>query len=128
MSRLTVRLPDTLHSQLTHLAESEGISLNHFIVYALTRQVTMAYTVHSIPASEKEEQRQAFAALLQGLGQATSEEIEAAMAEREEVSPETELTPDVVECLRERLGAAPEHRLAGDAPPEPLIRQSVALA
>lgn len=103
MSRLTVRLPDTLHGQLSRLAKSEGVSLNHYIVYTLTRQVTMAYTVHSVPASEKEEQQKGFAALLQGLGQATADEIEAAMADREEVSPEKGLTPDVVERLRERL-------------------------
>ena len=28
MSRLILRLPDTLHQQLIHLAESEGVSLN----------------------------------------------------------------------------------------------------
>ena len=39
MSRLTLRLPETLHQQLCHLAEDEGVSLNQYIVYALTRQV-----------------------------------------------------------------------------------------
>lgn len=37
MSRLTVRLPEALHHQLMCLAESEGVSLNQYIVYALTR-------------------------------------------------------------------------------------------
>ncbi len=27
MSRLTLRLPETLHQQLAHLAENEGVSL-----------------------------------------------------------------------------------------------------
>jgi hypothetical protein len=40
MARLTVRLPDTLHDQLIALARSEGVSLNQFIVYSLSRQVT----------------------------------------------------------------------------------------
>ena len=42
MSRLTLRLPDTLHRQLSKQAEREGISLNQYIVYALTREATLA--------------------------------------------------------------------------------------
>lgn len=51
MSRLTVRLPASLHQSLTQQAEREGVSLNHYIVYALTRTVT---------AVDLEAQRQAF--------------------------------------------------------------------
>ena len=29
MSRLTLRLPETLHQQLIHLAEGEGVSVNY---------------------------------------------------------------------------------------------------
>ena len=35
MSRLTLRLPDTLHKRLSQRANREGISLNQYIVYAL---------------------------------------------------------------------------------------------
>ena len=35
MRRLTLRLPETLHQKLASLAEEEGVSLNHLIVYAL---------------------------------------------------------------------------------------------
>lgn len=45
MGRLTLRLPDTLHQQLVSLAEEEGMSLNQFIVYALTRQVSSISSV-----------------------------------------------------------------------------------
>ncbi len=41
MGRLTVRLPDALHRQLESLAHSEGVSLNQYLVYALTRQATL---------------------------------------------------------------------------------------
>ena len=75
MSRLTVRLPDTLHNQLTVLANHEGVSLNQYIVYALTRQTTMAYVVEAVPEKAVEEQRASFNALLESLGQATFEEI-----------------------------------------------------
>ena len=57
MGRLTVRLPDTLHHQLTNLADKEGVSLNQYIVYALTRQSSLAYVVESVPAEEVEKQR-----------------------------------------------------------------------
>lgn len=51
MSRLTVRLPESLHQRLAQQAEREGVSLNHYIVYTLTRTVT---------AADLEGQRRAF--------------------------------------------------------------------
>ena len=59
MGRLTVRLPDTLHEQLKRIAEHENISMNQYIVYALTRQVMLAYSVHPVPEAEVREQRAA---------------------------------------------------------------------
>jgi hypothetical protein len=103
VSRLTVRLPDTLHRQLTNLADQEGVSLNQYIVYALTRQTTLAYTVQAVPAEEISQQRVSFAALLQSLGQASAEEIDRVLAEREVVEPEAGLTPEIMERLRVRL-------------------------
>ncbi len=41
MGRLTVRLPTALHQQLEVLARNEGVSLNQYMVYALTRQATL---------------------------------------------------------------------------------------
>lgn len=49
MSRLTLRLPQTLHQQLIRLAEAEGISLNQYIVYALTRQAASAEFIGTKP-------------------------------------------------------------------------------
>lgn len=49
MSRLTVRLPNALHIQLDTLARAEGVSLNQYIVYALTRQATI--DIHSLQAN-----------------------------------------------------------------------------
>lgn len=103
MSRLTVRLPDTLHDQLTVLADREGISLNQYIVYALTRQATLAYLVEAVPEGAVAQQQASFTALLESLGQATFEEIETVLAEREEVEPEEGLTPEVTRRLRERI-------------------------
>jgi predicted HicB family RNase H-like nuclease len=51
VSRLTVRLPESLQRRLTQQAEREGVSLNHYVVYSLTRIVT---------AADLESQRRAF--------------------------------------------------------------------
>lgn len=37
MSRLTLRLPESLHHKLARQAKDEGVSLNQMIVYLLTR-------------------------------------------------------------------------------------------
>ncbi|MGJ3249450.1 MAG: YlcI/YnfO family protein [Elainellaceae cyanobacterium] len=108
MSRLTLRLPETLHQQLTNLAESEGVSLNQYIVYALTRQVTRAYSVSSFPEEEVQQQKRIFESLLQDLGKASASEIQATLTEREYVEPEEELTSDVVARLRKRIEASSE--------------------
>ncbi|MBI1924778.1 toxin-antitoxin system HicB family antitoxin [Candidatus Poribacteria bacterium] len=103
MSRLTLRLPETLHSQLKTVAQREGVSLNQYIVYALTRQVTLAYTVQAVPENTVEQQRAQFKELLQNLEQASDAEIKDILAEREIVEPEAELSPDVVARLQKRM-------------------------
>ncbi|MBD2309049.1 toxin-antitoxin system HicB family antitoxin [Chroococcidiopsis sp. FACHB-1243] len=103
MSRLTVRLPETLHHQLVRLAESEGVSLNQYIVYALTRQATSAYTVDTLPETTRDRQKESFNTLLQNLGQASPAEIEVIIAEREFVEPEESLTSEVISRLQERM-------------------------
>jgi len=103
MSRLTVRLPGTLHDQLRARADQEGVSLNQYIVYALTRQVTLDYTVQPAPESALAEQRAAYTALLQGLGRASAGEIAAALTEREAAEPEEGLDPAVLARLRARV-------------------------
>jgi predicted HicB family RNase H-like nuclease len=40
--KLNVRLPRSLHAELTALAEADGVSLNSWIVAALARQADRA--------------------------------------------------------------------------------------
>lgn len=105
MSRLTLRLPDSLHRQLEELASSEAVSLNQYIVYALTRQITLAYTVQALPERAIAEQRVSYTALLQNLGQASFKQIQEALDERETVQPERGLSPEVVERLKRKIKA-----------------------
>lgn len=103
MSRLTLRLPDSLHRQLEQTAENEQISLNQYIVYALTRQLTLAYNVQALSDKVVAEERAAYSALLQTLGRASFDEIQRALAAREAVTPEAGLTPEVMENLRAKM-------------------------
>jgi predicted transcriptional regulator len=103
MSRLTLRLPDTLHQQLSHLAEGEGVSLNQYIVYALARQSFTNYTVQPVLKQETSQQQSDFTTLLQKLGKEALTEIEVVLAERETVQPEKELTPEIIAQLQQRL-------------------------
>ena len=103
--RFTLRLPESLHRQLREEAEQEGISLNQYIVYTLTRQVSSPYQVRAVSEQGVADQRVAYAELLAQLGTATHAEIQAVLAERDRVDPEEGLSPDVVQRLRERIAA-----------------------
>jgi hypothetical protein len=110
MSRLTLRLPETLHQQLALVAEQEGVSLNQYIVYALTRQTVNAplqgLNVERIsvqPDAETDRQKSSFQTLKDGLGEASSVDIERILAARKEVTSDPELTTDTIDSPRERL-------------------------
>ncbi|MDJ0680058.1 MAG: YlcI/YnfO family protein [Xenococcaceae cyanobacterium MO_167.B52] len=103
MSRLTLRLPETLHQQLINLAEGEGVSLNQYIVYALTRQVSSSYTVQIISEEDCQQQEKNLNLLISQLGEANVKEIETALSQREVVKPEPELTPDIVNRIKTKI-------------------------
>lgn len=105
MSRLTLRLPESLHQQLSYQASQEGVSLNQYIVYALTRQVSQNYVVETVSAQTVEQQSISFQKLLNDLGQATPEEVKLSLDTREVVEPENELTPDIISKLRQKIAS-----------------------
>ena len=57
MSRVTLQLPETLHRHLASQAQREGVSLQQYIVYALTRQLAHNYTVHVVPEEAAAQQQ-----------------------------------------------------------------------
>ena len=102
MSRMTVRLPDTLHERLETLAREEGVSLNQYIVYALTQQSSFAYAITEVPARVIAEQRAAYLAR-QGNSSASDAEVDRVLAEREAGEAEPELTPELRSRVREKI-------------------------
>lgn len=54
MARMTLRLPNTLHDDIARRADAEGVSVNQFVVYALSRELAL---------QSVEEQRARFDAL-----------------------------------------------------------------
>ena len=105
MSRLTVRLPETLHQKLVDLAQKEGVSLNQYIVYALANQVDSSYTTKDIPNAEVIKQAKSFSKLLQTLGSEDESSVEAVLAQREQVLPEDGLNQEIVNCVSQRIQA-----------------------
>ena len=106
MSRLSLRLPETLHQQLASQARHEGVSLNQYLVYLLARFSGPAYTAR--PAeTHAEDQRAAFARLREQLGSASPEENTRALAElRQPGPPDPELTPELIKRTQRLLGKA----------------------
>ncbi len=95
MSRLTLRLPETLHQKLVNIAKSEGVSLNQYIVYALSSQIHSNYTVNPLLPKEVEEQKQLFNHLVTQLGDLEEEQIKNILNQREKVTSEDELPLDI---------------------------------
>jgi hypothetical protein len=63
----------------------------------------LAYTVQTLPDKAIAEQKASYAALLQNLGQASFDEIEKVMAERETVESEKGLTPKMIQAITNRI-------------------------
>jgi hypothetical protein len=103
MSRLTLHLPETLHRHLENLARRAKISLNQYIVYAVTRQATLAYYVQYVAEEDTQQQSAAFAELLESLGRSSLEEAAKILQEREIVKPEADLDPELVKRLQDRI-------------------------
>ena len=103
MSRLTLRLPETLHHKLANLAKSEGVSLNQYIVYALSCQIHNSYNLDVLSEKEIEQQKPAFNQLIKDLGTLEDEEIKAILNQREKVDIDEELPLEIRNKLISKL-------------------------
>jgi hypothetical protein len=103
VSELTLQLPETLHQQLESLAESEGVSLDNYIVYTLTRQVAVAYTIQVATPEAIAEQRANFDELLDELGSTSAAQVDEILANRPVVAPEPDLSPETIAKLKKLI-------------------------
>lgn len=104
MNTITLTLPDAVYNQLERLAQSEGLSLYQYLVNAVTAQAVSGYRVRATSEQDRFQQREAFLALLNSLGDAASEEeIDLVLAEREEIQPEPELSAETVFKFRNMI-------------------------
>ena len=114
MSRITLQVPETLQRDLANHAQREGVSLQQYMVYALTRQLAHSDTVHVVSEEAVAQQQTQFAALLAELGQADPAALTAALAAREPSAPEPELTPEVITRLHMRLAKSSPSETSGN--------------
>jgi hypothetical protein len=105
MGRFTLRLPQTLHYELESRAQQEGVSLNQYIVYALTRQVASSYTVHRVSDEELLAQRKRYDELLRNLGEPDEAAMETFLAEREMAGPDEILPDEILTAVRSKINA-----------------------
>jgi hypothetical protein len=103
MSQLHLTLPDTLQQELAVLAQGEGMPLQQYILYALTRQVSLAYRAWKLPESATQSQQRDFSELLAALGEASPDTLQSVLQAREKVVPEAELADNTVQCLQQRI-------------------------
>lgn len=65
MSKLTVRLPESLHSKIKELAKAEGISINQFLVVAAAEKMSALLTEEFLENEAKQGQRKDFESFLE---------------------------------------------------------------
>lgn len=106
MGRFTLRLPKTLHDELEMRAAQEGVSLNQYVVYALTRQVATAYTVQVLPEENIRQQRTQYEKLLESLGQSSLAATKEFLLERESAELEEGLSGDMIARVETKITAA----------------------
>lgn len=105
MGRFTVRLPDTLHHELESRAQQEGVSLNQYVVYALTQKVTPAYTIQISTDTDLQQQGERFQALLKRLGTLDQSGMRDFLDSRELEEPEDEETAALISQVEQKLAA-----------------------
>ena len=103
MGRYTLRMPKTLHERLELLAKNEGVSLNQFIVYSLTQQVSRSAYVFPVSADEVEQQHKLYGELIAELGQVSDEEFDTILAEGEEPGFQDSLTPEIIAKVEAKI-------------------------
>ncbi|MBU6360329.1 MAG: type II toxin-antitoxin system HicB family antitoxin [Chloroflexi bacterium] len=104
MTRMTIRLPDSLHNMMQQQATREGLSLNQFILYSLTRQSAFNYAVAALPADQALAEHARFQALLKSLGpEMSDEEWQTFLSERDNAPRRAGVSIETENKLRQKI-------------------------
>ncbi len=76
MSTLTVRLPESLHAKIKELAQSEGISINQFLVVAAAEKMAALLTQDYLEREAKKGKRKDFEKVLKAVPDVEPEECD----------------------------------------------------
>lgn len=92
-----------MHNELAFRAQNEGVSLNQYIVYALTRQVSSSYTIQVLPEETVSHQKESFEKLLDSLGDASIQATKVFLEGRDFGEQEDGLTDEIIAHLKEKI-------------------------
>ena len=106
MSQIEISVPDTLLHQLKKTAKKEGVSLEQYILFALTRQTMLTPAICKVSEKDALSQHEDFTERIKRLGNASSEELEKILREREPMEPEPGLKQETVLRLKNRIAEA----------------------
>jgi uncharacterized protein (DUF1778 family) len=76
MSTLTVRLPESLHEKIKELAQSEGMSINQFLVVAAAEKMSALLTEDYLEQEAKQGKRKDFERFLKKVPDVEAEEYD----------------------------------------------------
>ncbi len=103
MANIQINIPDTLRYQLEYISQNEGISVEKYIVYALTRQIMLTPLIHKVPEKDVAYQHHDFTERIRRFGKVSYDELENILEERETAIPEPALKPEVISRLKQRI-------------------------
>jgi len=93
MSQIEISIPVTLLIQLKTTARKEGVSLEQYILFALSRQTMLTPAIRKLSEKDSESQHKDFTERIERLGKTSSEDLEKILLEHESVEPEPGLEP-----------------------------------
>jgi len=76
MGTLAVKLPESLHAKIKELAQSEGISINQFLVLAATEKMAALLTQDYLEREAMKGKREDFEAVLKAVPGVEPEEYD----------------------------------------------------
>jgi DNA-directed RNA polymerase specialized sigma54-like protein len=106
MSQIEISIPDTLLVQLKTTARKEGVSLEQYILFALTRQTMLSPAIRKLSDKDSELQHKDFTERINRMGKASSEELEEILQKRKSVETEPGLEQETVSRFKNRIAEA----------------------